>query len=267
MPFWKIFEKEKIKITKEKGEIYMLNINTLSHRDNVPVLVKPEQVESTSPIYTLPEGFEFENDVRISGILDPHPISKWENNDNMYYRYHMKSVRLSGTYDTMTVVIKDTLFNPIVADHDMSVTVLGVIKVRTIYDDNGGRHKDMFVLAKEVIPADPTEGEMPHFNVVRLAGLVVNEPFVRKTPNGMEIAEVFLKVKDSRNGSTYIPCIAWGHNAKKLEKVGKYATISVLGRYQSREYEKKISEKQRVKKTTYEVSIERVPYIHENVMM
>ena len=49
----------------------------------------------------------------------------------------------------------------------------------------------------------------------------------------------FLAVNRSYNKSDYIPCIAWGRNAKFCETVAVGTEIKVVGRVQSRQYEKK----------------------------
>ena len=60
------------------------------------------------------------------------------------------------------------------------------------------------------------------------------------------------------NKSDYIPCIAWGRNAKYAESLNVGDNIIVKGRIQSREYQKKISETETETKTAYEVSVSRL---------
>jgi hypothetical protein len=73
-------------------------------------------------------------------------------------------------------------------------------------------------------------------------GYICKEPIYRTTPFNREISDVLIAVNRAYNKSDYIPCIAWGRNARFVKnlKVGDFITIS--GRIQSREYQKKYSE-------------------------
>ena len=58
----------------------------------------------------------------------------------------------------------------------------------------------------------------------------------------------------SYNKSDYLPCIAWGRNARFIsnENVGK--KLYITGRIQSRQYEKKIDENSTETRVAYEIS-------------
>ena len=64
------------------------------------------------------------------------------------------------------------------------------------------------------------------------SGLQVN-------PIGKEIADILLAVNRPYNKSDYIPCIAWGRNAKFSERLQIGDNLKVWGRIQSRQYQKK----------------------------
>ena len=95
-------------------------------------------------------------------------------------------------------------------------------------------------------------------NLIELKGFVCKPPIYRTTPFNREICDVLIAVNRAYNKSDYIPCIAWGRNARfaRYLSVGEFVCVS--GRIQSREYQKKISEEQTVAKTAYEVSVGKI---------
>ena len=95
-------------------------------------------------------------------------------------------------------------------------------------------------------------------NSILLDGYICKEPIYRKTPLGREIADLLLAVNRLYGKSDYIPCICWGRNARYASgfEVGEH--VQVLGRIQSREYVKKLSETETEKRVAYEVSVSKL---------
>ena len=95
-------------------------------------------------------------------------------------------------------------------------------------------------------------------NSILLDGYICKEPIYRKTPLGREIADLLLAVNRPYGKSDYIPCICWGRNARyaSVFEVGEH--VQVLGRIQSREYVKKLSETETEKRVAYEVSVSKL---------
>ena len=98
------------------------------------------------------------------------------------------------------------------------------------------------------------EGARNPNNIV-LSGYICKPPVYRTTPFAREIADVLIAVNRAYNKSDYIPCIAWGRNARFVKNLGVGEKIAVSGRIQSREYVKKISETESRTMIAYEVSI------------
>lgn len=63
--------------------------------------------------------------------------------------------------------------------------------------------------------------------------------------------------------SDYIPCIAWGRNARFAGGLEVGEHIHIQGRFQSREYAKKISDNEIETRVAYEVSVSRIDYAEE----
>ncbi len=95
-------------------------------------------------------------------------------------------------------------------------------------------------------------------NQIFLDGYICKEPIYRKTPLGREIADLLVAVNRPYGKSDYIPCIAWGRNARFASGFSVGTRFQIWGRVQSREYTKKLSETECEKRTAYEVSVSKL---------
>ena len=95
-------------------------------------------------------------------------------------------------------------------------------------------------------------------NQIFLDGYICKEPIYRKTPLGREIADLLVAVNRPYGKSDYIPCIAWGRNARFASGFSVGTRIQIWGRVQSREYTKKLSDTECEKRTAYEVSVSKL---------
>ena len=95
-------------------------------------------------------------------------------------------------------------------------------------------------------------------NQIFLDGYICKEPIYRKTPLGREIADLLVAVNRPYGKSDYIPCIAWGRNARFASGFSVGTRIQIWGRVQSREYTKKLSETECEMRTAYEVSVSKL---------
>ena len=95
-------------------------------------------------------------------------------------------------------------------------------------------------------------------NQIFLDGYICKEPIYRKTPLGREIADLLVAVNRPYGKSDYIPCIAWGRNARFASGFSVGTRIQIWGRVQSREYTKKLSETECEKRTAYDVSVRKL---------
>ena len=92
-------------------------------------------------------------------------------------------------------------------------------------------------------------------NEVVLIGYICKKPIYRQTPFGREIADILLAVNRAYNKSDYIPSIAWGRNARFCQNLEVGTEVKIVGRIQSRKYEKKYEDGTVENKVAYEVSI------------
>jgi single-stranded DNA-binding protein len=113
------------------------------------------------------------------------------------------------------------------------------------------------VFAREIIFADE-EKKSKNPNQIYLNGYICKAPIYRMTPFGREITDILVAVNRPYNKSDYIPCIAWGRNARYSQNLAIGDNIKIWGRIQSREYQKKLESGEIIVKTAYEVSVSKM---------
>ena len=92
-------------------------------------------------------------------------------------------------------------------------------------------------------------------------GFLCKKPVFRTTPLGRDIVDMLLAVNRAYNKSDYIPLIAWGRNANYCKDLIIGTNIKIVGRIQSRQYEKKYTDGTVEKRRAYEVSVDKLELI------
>jgi len=95
-------------------------------------------------------------------------------------------------------------------------------------------------------------------NSIVLCGYVCKAPTYRTTPFNREICDMLIAVNRAYNKSDYIPCIAWGRNARFVKNLAVGERVALSGRIQSREYQKKTSDDDVKTMIAYEVSVSKL---------
>lgn len=113
------------------------------------------------------------------------------------------------------------------------------------------------VFAQDILPYDETITP----NEVELTGYICKPTVYRETPLGREVCDILIAVNRQYNKSDYIPCIVWGRNARFAGNLNVGQQIKVVGRLQSRNYEKKLDDETTIIKTAYEVSVSRIEVV------
>ena len=132
-------------------------------------------------------------------------------------------------------------------------------------DNRHDEQKNRLVLSVFVREVSFIEEELDgaKTNNIFLDGYICKLPVYRKTPLGREIADLLLAVNRPYGKSDYIPCICWGRNARFAStfEVGEH--VQIMGRIQSREYIKKLTETETEKRIAYEVSVSKLECLEE----
>lgn len=199
------------------------------------------------------------NIVNISGEVVSEPVYSHSVHNDVFYEFQIKVERLSNSFDILPVLVSEKLM--IENDIKMGSLVSGGGQFRSYNKLEDGKSKLVLsVFLKDIW--DYQECENP--NSIEMIGYVCKEPIFRVTPFNREICDVLLAVNRGYNKSDYIPCIAWGKNARVVQNFEIGDKVYLNGRIQSREYQKKIGE-EIVTRVAYEVSISKIDLIVEEI--
>ena len=176
-----------------------------------------------------------------------------------FYIFDLSVPRLSGNADIIPITISERLLLEEDLDIGKNIIIEGQFRSYNSFENERNRLV-LTVFAKEIKFAENQEEEFKPSkentsNEVVLDGYICKKPIYRKTPFGREIADILLAVNRAYNKSDYIPCIAWGRNARFCENIPVGTEVRVIGRVQSRQYEKKYEDGTSEIKIAYEVSV------------
>ena len=206
------------------------------------------------------------NNITLVGVVEKEPEYSHEVLGEGFYVFMLKCSRTSGNKDTLPVMISDRLVDIREIKVGQVVTVSGQIRSfnRHIDDVKSKLILSVFAREFEVLAQDPEELPFENnTNMVILDGYICKPPIYRCTPKDREVADILVAVNRPYGKSDYIPCIAWGRNARFAGGLEAGEHIQIQGRFQSREYSKKISDNEVETRTAYEVSVSRIDYAEE----
>ena len=185
-----------------------------------------------------------------------------------FYIFDLEVPRLSGNADIIPITISERLLEKEDLEIDKKIIVEGQFRSYNSYQNE--RNKLVLtVFAKDVKFIENQDEEIQASkdfvsNEVTLNGYICKKPIYRQTPFGREIADLLLAVNRAYNKSDYIPCIAWGRNARFCENIEVGTEVKVVGRVQSRTYEKKYEDGTSETKVAYEVSISSLEIVKQD---
>ena len=178
-----------------------------------------------------------------------------------FYMVEVLVKRLSNSDDRIPLMISERLIDVTQDYRGEYIVAHGQFRSYNRHEEQKNRLV-LSVFVREVSFVDE-EPDGAKTNSILLDGYICKEPIYRKTPLGREIADLLLAVNRPYGKSDYIPCICWGRNARYASgfEVGEH--VQILGRIQSREYVKKLSETETEKRTAYEVSVSKLECMDE----
>ena len=200
-------------------------------------------------------------------ILSGEIVSNFEFSHEVYgekfYTAMLASKRVSGQKDIVPVMVSERLVDVKSEWTGRFVRVSGQFRSYNKHEVNRNRLVlSVFVREFEDITEERDFG-IEDENIIFLDGYICKLPVYRKTPFGREIADILLAVNRPYGKSDYIPCIAWGRNARFAGDLEIGTRLKIDGRIQSREYKKRISDEETEIRVAYEVSIERLVAVEE----
>ena len=192
-------------------------------------------------------------------------VSEFEYSHEVYgegfYTLNISVNRLSNSVDIIPLMVSERLV-------DVTEDLRGVIIEASGQFRSYNRHEEtrnrlvLSIFVRELQFLDDYMEENST-NQIFLDGYICKPSMYRKTPLGREIADILIAVNRPYGKSDYIPCIAWGRNARFAAGFEVGTHIQIYGRIQSREYTKKINEEECERRTAYEVSVSKIECFDE----
>ena len=187
-----------------------------------------------------------------------------------FYIFNLSIPRLSGNADIIPITVSERLIKDDTLQEGKKLLIKGQFRSYNSYENEKNR-LILTVFAKDVMEVEEQENEEENdivrkdivTNEVVLIGYICKKPIYRQTPFGREISDLLLAVNRAYNKSDYIPCIAWGRNARFCQNLEVGSQVKVVGRVQSRTYEKKHEDGTIENRVAYEVSIGSLEVIEE----
>lgn len=191
-----------------------------------------------------------------------------------FYMFDLDVPRLSKAIDTIPITVSERLLTGLDLEIGKKLSIEGQFRSYNSYENEKNR-LILTVFAKEIVEVEENAEEEASedeekedkrivSNEVTLIGYVCKKPIYRQTPFDREIADVLLAVNRAYNKSDYIPCIAWGRNARFCQNIEVGTEVKILGRVQSRKYEKKFEDGTSQTRVAYEVSVSSMEIIEHN---
>ncbi len=208
------------------------------------------------------ENTNFENNkVTVAGTVDSELTFSHMIYGEKFYLFKLTVPRLSENNDIINITMSERFFpiaKPCIGD---KLLIQGQFRSYNNFSDVGNR-LILTVFVKNIEKIDDADA-ISNPNKIFLNGYVCKPPVYRTTPFQREIADILLAVNRSYNKSDYIPCIAWGRNAKYAETLTVGSNLHIWGRIQSREYQKKINDEEYETKTAYEISVSKLEAVND----
>lgn len=173
-----------------------------------------------------------------------------------FYIFDLEVPRLSKAVDIIPITVSERLLTNLNLEIGKKLSVEGQFRSYNSYQNEKNK-LILTVFAKDIIEVEDEQEESRDTvtNEVILSGYVCKKPIYRQTPFDREISDLLLAVNRAYNKSDYIPCIAWGRNARFCQNMEVGTELKIVGRVQSRKYEKKFEDGTSETRIAYEVSI------------
>lgn len=175
------------------------------------------------------------NTVTLSGTLTSLSDCKTSRDGHIYHVARIQVMRLSTTFDRITLVIPHALTRDLTSTSRVHLT--GTLCAS--YNKNSPRHCKTRIWVRVdtlKLQTDDDVDQLDDINELIITTSFHDTPQTRHTPQGKLIADAFIYVRPR----TYVPAIAWGQTAIQLSHMPVTVPptpIKLQARLQSRTYE------------------------------
>ena len=193
------------------------------------------------------------NFAEVSGVVSTQPVITHEKSGESFYEFAVSVERNSGTEDYIPICISERLFqNGGLPQVGGRFSAVGQFRSYNKFNEKTKRNS----LILSFFVRRLKEECKNNINSLKLIGYVCKPPIYRSTPFNREICDILVAVNRPFDKSDYIPCIAWGRNAKFVSGMRVGTKLEMEGRIQSRLYQKQEEgEENPVQKMAYEISL------------
>ena len=192
------------------------------------------------------------NEVQIYGvIMDIQPGTFFKDREK-FVRFYIGAKRTSGNVDLLPVIVEEK--------QSECLKIGKYVYVEGKYSssnkhENGKNHLILEIKAEQIGLEDYENDE----NKLILEGYLCKPPIYRRTPRGKEVCDLMIACNEyDLRRTDYIPCLAWWNEAREAADFKTGDFVKIIGRIQSRIYQKKLSGDEVELRTAYEVSIGRI---------
>lgn len=201
------------------------------------------------------------NTAVICGVVTEEPKFSHQMYGEGFYESVLSVPRLSEQEDLIPFTISERLLTDGAVAIGNTITLSG--QLRSYNKLIGTRSKLLLTLfVRELLPNE--EGRNP--NNIDIVGFICKPPIYRMTPFKREICDVLIAVNRAYNKSDYLPCIAWGRNARFVKDIPVGEKVYINGRIQSRVYQKQTEDGIVEERMAYEVSVNRISFNGEDII-
>ena len=199
------------------------------------------------------------NKIEIIGDIVNGPVLDHEIYGEKFYSLNVRTKRLSDVEDILPVLISERIININDLKENTKIKIIGQLRSYNKMNENKVKLiLNVFVKEIEIIEDENVKDK----NIIELNGFICKKPVYRNTLKGRQICDILLAVNRNYKKSDYVPTICWGRNSNFAKNLDIGSNISITGRLQSREYNKKISEEVSETRIAYEVSISKLEVIN-----
>lgn len=193
------------------------------------------------------------NKVTLMGKVVSKPEFSHEVFGEGFYELELEVKRLSDNSDIIPITVSEKLL--INDDFGLGKEVFVKGQFRSYNKLIDGKSKLMLtVFVREVEKGFGDENP----NQIEITGYICKPPIYRTTPFKREICDLLVAVNRAYNKSDYLPCIAWGRNARFVQNAEVGQKVNIIGRIQSRDYQKKLPNETVETRVAYEISISKI---------
>ena len=189
------------------------------------------------------------NKAILCGAPLSDPVFSHTSRQERFYAFPLEVSRLSGNVDRLNIILREDLLPDFKPSRAGLLRVAG--ELRSFNNRSGeGSRLVITVFARELSQPETAIWA----NEVELTGALCKSPNHRTTPMGREICDLMLAVNRHYGRSDYLPCIAWGQNARTAAQWEVGQRVHIHGRIQSRDYIKNLDGTP-ITRTAFEVSV------------